>query len=54
MALSVSPALLVGLLFLLAVTLKGSAAGAAEVVPDQWREFEVPVVPEDKVRAHNS
>jgi hypothetical protein len=52
MAGSASSPFLLALAFLFAfVCSLISSTDGAELVPDQWHEFEVPVVPEDKVRA---
>lgn len=50
-----SPFILVLLTFLLALACSLiSPTDGVELVPDQWHEFEVPVVPEDKVRVRDN
>lgn len=49
-----SPSFLILLTFLIALVCSLILTDGAELVPDQWHEFEVPVVPEDKVRARNN
>ena len=55
MAASATSPFLLALAFLLALVCSLiSPTDGAELVPDQWHEFEVPVVPEDKVRFRNN
>ena len=49
-----SPFILILLTFLLALACSLISPTDGELVPDKWHEFEVPAVPEDKVRARDN